>query len=277
MNWLLQLREAHLRRQSGVGADRLAASPRVEVAFALLLCLSNAIGCARDPGDAARLQEEIVPLAPAGAPATVFPAPSRPVASIVTDTWSNEDSRDNVREAEQVMDLLDVRPGMTVADIGAGSGYYTVRLSRRVGPMGEVYAEDIVPEYLQRLGARVEREELGNVTLALGEPHDPRLPASSVDLALLVHMYHEIEQPYGLSYNLTSALRPGGRVAVVDLDRPTQRHGTPPALLRCEFGAVGFEQVGFHPLQGGGYLAIFEPPAPGNLPAPGAIRSCPTR
>ena len=277
MNGLLQLHEARLRGLCRVGAGGLAAALTVGIAFALLLCVVSAIGCARDPGDAARLQEEIVHLAPAGAPEAVFPAPSRPVASIVTDTWSNEDSRDDVREAEQVMDLLDVQPGMAVADIGAGSGYYTVRLSRRVGPAGEVYAEDIVPEYLQRLGARVERDGLENVTLAQGEPHDPRLPENSVDLALLVHMYHEIEQPYGLLYNLRSALRPGGQVGVVDLDRPTQRHGTPAALLRCEFGAVGFEQVGFHPLEGGGYLAIFKPPAPGDLPAPGAIRSCPTR
>src|SRR5215470_17738455 len=86
-------------------------------------------------------------LAPSGAPASAFPTPSRPVARIVTDTWRNEQSRDQAGEAERVMNLLGVKPGVTVADIGAGSGYYTVRLARRVGPTGHVYDEDVEPEY----------------------------------------------------------------------------------------------------------------------------------
>ena len=77
-------------------------------------------------------------LAPPGAPARAFPAPARPGAGIVTDTWRNEQSRDEAGEAERVMDILGVKPGLSVADIGAGSGYYTVRLARRVGPTGHV-------------------------------------------------------------------------------------------------------------------------------------------
>src|SRR5712691_8014297 len=94
-------------------------------------------------------------LAPPGAPASAFPAPGRPVAGIVTDIWRDEKSRDQAGEAERVMNLLGVAAGLAVADIGAGSGYYTVRLARRVGPTGHVFAEDIVPDYLEHLARRV--------------------------------------------------------------------------------------------------------------------------
>lgn len=242
---------------------------------AVLLALLLAAACGRTPERGAPGAGGVQPLGPAGMPADSFPEPSRPVASIVTDTWSNEAVRDTAREARRVMDLLGVRPGMTVTDVGAGSGYYTVRLSPRVGPGGRVIAQDIIPRYLEGLGDRVRRAGLRNVTLALGEPHDPRLAPASADLVLLVHMYHEVEQPYAFLYNLRPALREGGRVAVVDLDRPTSRHGTPVPLLRCELAAAGYEPAGFHDLGGGsGYLAVFRPTA-GPAPRPGSIRPCP--
>ena len=96
---------------------------------------------------------------------------------------------------------------MTVADIGAGSGYHTVRLSPRVGPTGTVIAEDVTLDYLVELAKRVEQVKLTNVKLALGEPSDPRLPSSSLDAAILVHMYHEIAQPYALLYNLRAGVQ----------------------------------------------------------------------
>src|SRR6516165_376392 len=215
-------------------------------------------------------------LAPPGAPANAFPAPSRPVARIVTDTWGNERSRDKVGEADRVMNLLGVKPGLTVADIGAGSGYYTVRLARRVAPTGHVYAEDVVPEYLERLAQRVRSEGIaGEVTLVRGDLHDPRLPPGALDLALLVHMYHEVQQPYGLLWNLRPALKPGAKVAIIDARKQTEVHGTPPDLLRCELAAVGFRQTAFYDLQESTYLAVFVPPGLGSRPAsPAAIRPC---
>jgi SAM-dependent methyltransferase len=225
-------------------------------------CQQNSTGRAepdRPAGGAAR-----------GVPADSFPAPNRPVASIVSPRWSNEDARDGAGEADTVMTLLGVGPGMAVADIGAGSGYYTVRLAPRVGPQGRVYAEDISSRYLRELRGRVGKAKLGNVTPVLGEPHDPRLPPHSVDLALLVHMYHEIEQPYGLLHNLHPALRPGARVGVVDLDRPTSSHGTPPARLRCELLAAGYDQTAVHSLGAGGYLAVF---VPARRPTPRELRA----
>ena len=225
-----------------------------------LLCLGAA------PGDAQQV-------APPGVPADRFPKPLRPVASIVSNQWSSEDTRERVGEAARVMQLLGIRPSMAVADIGAGSGYYTVRLAQRVGPAGRVFAEDIMPDYLAGLQRRVAAEKLGNVTLTLGEAHDPRLPPASVDVALLVHMYHEIDQPFGLLVNLLPALRPGGRVAILDADRATSQHGTPPALLECELRAVGYHQAAFYPLEGGAtYLAVFTPPS--QPPAPADIVPC---
>ncbi len=217
------------------------------------------------------------PLAPApNLPAERFPQPARPVAGIVSDQWSSESSRERAGEAGTVMDLLGIRPGMAVADIGAGAGYYVGRLSRRVGPTGHVIAQDVEPKYLNRLRQRVVRERLGNVALVLGEPHDPRLPPGSVDLALLVHMYHEIAQPFGLLHNLVPSMRPGGRVAIVDSDGPIQSHGTPRALLLCELAAVGYRQVAWHWIDGRSvYLAVFDPPA--EPPEPESIVPCGAR
>ena len=207
------------------------------------------------------------------APAKAFPRPHRPVATIVSDQWSDEDSRDRAGEAGKVMDLIGVTPGMTVADVGAGNGYYAVRLAKRVGPAGRVLAEDIIPSYVARLKGRIDAERLDNVAVTLGLPHDPKLPLGEADIGLLVHMYHEVEQPYGLIWHLHGTLKPGARLAIVDADRPTNQHGTPPTLLRCELAAVGYRQVAFHPLPGSdAYLAIFEAHEP--RPLPGAIRAC---
>ena len=168
-----------------------------------------------------------------------------------------------------------IGPGETVADVGAGSGYYVTRLSPLVGPQGRVLAEDVTPRYLADLEARLRKAGLSNVTVVRGEAHDPRLKPASLDAAILVHMYHEITQPFGLLHNLAAAMKPGGRVGLVDADDIPSRHGTPPALLRCELAAAGYRETGFSVLDGGvGYLATFEAPAPEKRPDPASIKPC---
>jgi SAM-dependent methyltransferase len=214
-------------------------------------------------------------LAPPGAAAKQFPSPQRPVAPIVSPTRTGEEHRDALDEDGEIARRLALKPGNTVGDIGAGSGYHTVRLARLLGPTGSVVAQDVTPDYLTELAERIERLKLTNVSFALGEPHDPRLPASSLDAAILVHMYHEIAQPYAFLYNLAPALKSGAQIGIVDLERPTAEHGTPIALLRCELAAVGYREISTTQLAGdGGYLAIFSPPEKAARKSPRDIVAC---
>jgi ubiquinone/menaquinone biosynthesis C-methylase UbiE len=166
-----------------------------------------------------------------------------------------------------------VKPGMTVADIGAGEGYYTTRLAAKVGAEGRVLAEDVVPRYRDLLADRIVRERLDNVSVRLGQPTDPELPSGSFDRIFLVHMYHEVREPYEFLWRMRPALKPGGMVVVVDSDRPTAQHGTPPKLLDCEFRAAGYRLVRRVAMpQAGGYLALFASHGP--QPEPRAMRPC---
>lgn len=180
-----------------------------------------------------------------------------------------------MNEAGEIARRLELKPGMTVGDIGAGSGYHTVRLSPLVSPTGFVIAEDVTRNYLIELAKRAERLGLTNVKFALGEPNDPRLPASLLDATIHVHMYHEIVQPYAFLYNLAPALKRGARVGIVDLERPTSEHGTPIELLRCELTAVGYREIATSQLAGdGGYLAVFSPPEQAGRKSPRDIVAC---
>lgn len=202
-----------------------------------------------------------------------FPKADRAISGHGSNEFSNEDQRDKLGEAKTVMDLAQIGAGSTVADIGAGEGYYTVRLAARVGPKGRVLAEDIDAAAMARLGARVERERLDNVSIRTGTTADPKLPENSFDRIFMVHMYHEVAEPYAFLWRLRPALRAGGSVIVVDVDRATDQHGIPPALLFCEFSAVGFRLKEFvRKPEVTGYYAKFE--AVGPRPAPAAIRPC---
>lgn len=202
-----------------------------------------------------------------------FPRPYRPVSKLGETSVSTERSRDDRNEATTVMDLAHIAPGMTVADIGAGEGYYTVRLAERVGVHGRVLAQDIDKGVLERLGSRVERERLDNVSIKLGAGDDPKLPENSFDRVFLVHMYQEVAEPYAFLWRLRPALREHGQVVVVAVDRPTDQHGIPPKLLFCEFDHVGFRLVEFvRKPELAGYYAQFE--AVGDRPEPSKIEPC---
>jgi SAM-dependent methyltransferase len=231
---------------------------RLSVRAGLLLCIAGLPFACRNTDQSAALH---------------FPAPSRPVAPIVAPEYLDEAARDGEHEAERVLRRLRIVPGIRVADIGAGRGYYAVRLARRLGPGATIYAEDIQPAYLQELQARLERERIGTVHVILGTAGDPKLPPEAVDVAILAYVYHEIANPFELLFRLRPALAAGGRVGIIDTTRATEAHGTPPALLKCELGAVGYRQIDFFwlaPAQR--YLAIFAPPD--TLPRPESIKPC---
>jgi ubiquinone/menaquinone biosynthesis C-methylase UbiE len=201
------------------------------------------------------------------------PQAHREVAPIVDDSFSTEDARDRLGEAEEVMTLAGVKPGMSVADVGAGEGYYTVRLARIVGPKGRVLAEDIVTETHATLSDRVQRENLDNVAVKLGTPDNPMLPHASFDRVFMVHMYHEVESPYAFLWHLRDGVKPGGFVIVVDSNRPISHHGIPPGQLKCELGALGLQPVRYSMLAGGdAYFAAFQVVGP--RPAPQQIKPC---
>jgi SAM-dependent methyltransferase len=202
-----------------------------------------------------------------------FPPAHRDVAPIVGGTFSTEDARDRAGEAEQVMNLAGVKPGMSVADVGAGEGYYTVRLARVVGAKGRVLAEDIMPDVRDQLSDRVQRQRLDNVAVKLGTAANPMLPAGSFDRVFLVHMYHEVASPYAFLWHLREGVKPDGLVIVVDSDRPVRQHGIPPAQVKCELGALGLQPVKFSVLSGGDvYFMAFRIAAP--RPAPDKIKPC---
>jgi predicted methyltransferase len=202
-----------------------------------------------------------------------FPNAKRDVAPIVSGSFSTEDARDRVGEAEEVMRLAGVTAGMSVADVGAGQGYYTVRLARVVGPKGRVLAEDIAPDIRDALTDRIQRERLDQDAVKLGTPDNPMLPAPSFDRVILDQIYHEVESPYAFLWHMREGVKPGGLVVVVDSNRPVKQHGMPPVQLRCEFAALGMTPVKFSMLTGGEvYLMAFRLSAP--RPAPETIKPC---
>ena len=204
-----------------------------------------------------------------------FPTAHRDVAPIVGGTFSTEDARDRAGEAEEVMELAGVKPGMSVADVGAGEGYYTVRLARVVGAKGRVLAEDIIPDVRDELSDRIQRERLDNVAVKLGTAENPMLPSASFDRVFLVHMYHEVASPYAFLWHLREGVKPDGLVVVVDSQRPVRQHGMPPTELKCEFAALGLQPIKYSVLTGGDvYLMSFRLAAA--RPAPEKIQACKT-
>ncbi len=124
--------------------------------------------------------------------------------------------REREDQPEKALDALDLHPGMVVADVGAGTGYITTRLAKRVGPSGKVYAEDVEPEMLDRLRANVAQAQLANVEIVPGTETDPKLPAGRLDLALLVDVYHELSEPQQILRNIRRSLKPDGRLVLIE-------------------------------------------------------------
>jgi predicted methyltransferase len=148
--------------------------------------------------------------------------------------------RDERLQINRVMDILGVTPGKTVADIGAGSGWFTVRAAKRVGDSGTVYAVDINPEAIQYIEARIRKENLHNVKPILGKPDDPVLPAA-VDAVLLLKTYHEVAHPIQLLRNLRASLTEGAKVGVIDREGNGENHGIAREVVIREANEAGFQ------------------------------------
>jgi SAM-dependent methyltransferase len=152
--------------------------------------------------------------------------------------------RDKKLQVDRVMDLLGITAGKNVADVGAGSGWFTVRAARRVGPTGAVLAEDINPAVIEYIGKRVAKENLPNVRTVLGAPNDPRLPAGSVDAVLMLKVYHEIARPEAFLKALKPALRAGAKVGIIDRNGNGENHGLDHDIVVKEMAEAGYKLVG---------------------------------
>lgn len=169
--------------------------------------------------------------------------------------------RDKKLEIDRVMTLLDITPGKTVADIGAGSGWFTVRAARRVTASGSVFAEDINPSAIQYINDRAKKEQLGNIHTVLGTPDEPKLPASAVDAVLMLKVYHEIARPIPFMRQLRASLRPGAHVGIIDRNGNGTDHGLDQAVVEREMAEAGFRKVAkydFTKKDGQDYFLIFQ-------------------
>jgi ubiquinone/menaquinone biosynthesis C-methylase UbiE len=168
--------------------------------------------------------------------------------------------RDQKLQINRVMDVLGIKAGSNVADIGAGSGWFTVRASKRVGATGAVLAEDINPLAIEYIDKRVQKEGIANVRTVLGRPDDPMLPPESVDAVLLLKVYHEIAHPVAFMKKLRPALHPGGRVGIIDKNGDGTNHGLDHKILEKEMDEAGFKLVASHDFtkaDGEDYFLVF--------------------
>jgi SAM-dependent methyltransferase len=167
---------------------------------------------------------------------------SRKTSTPYTGDLSIFDSpgRDERLQINRVMDILGIASGKTVADIGAGSGWFTVRAAKRVGDGGTVYAVDINPDAIRYIETRIRKENLHNVKAVLGKPDDPLLPAK-VDAVLLLKTYHEVARPITLLRNLRSSLAAGARVGVIDRNGNGENHGVAREVVIREANEAGYQ------------------------------------
>ena len=161
--------------------------------------------------------------------------------------WLDRSERDQEEDPDRAVDVLKLPKGAVVADIGAGSGYMTEKMAKKVGPMGRVYATDIQQGMIDLLNKRIARRKLANVTPVLSAQDDPRLPIESIDLVLMVDVYHELSQPQLMLRHIKASLKPGGRLALVEYRKEDPNipikpeHKMSVAEAKVEVEAEGFK------------------------------------
>lgn len=174
--------------------------------------------------------------------------------------FENSERADKL-QIERVMDVLGIRQGASVADIGAGSGWFTVRAARRVGDGGTVYAVEINRDYLKHIAERAAKEQLANIRPVLGKEDDPLLPEKSVDAILILKTYHEISQPVRLLTRLRQSMRTGARLGIIDRNGKGDDHGIERDTVIKEAARAGFtlaEEHDFVKPDGMDYFLVFQ-------------------
>ena len=181
-------------------------------------------------------------LLPVGAQ-SAEPSPQRKTSTPYAGDLSIFDvpGRDQRLQINRVMNMLGIEPGRSVADIGAGSGWFTVRAARRLASSGTVYAVDINPDAIQYIEQRAKKEQLHNIKTILSKPDDPQLPADSVDAVLLLKTYHEIAHPIALLRNLRLSLKPGAKIGIIDRNGNGENHGVSKDVVIREAARAGYE------------------------------------
>jgi len=169
-----------------------------------------------------------------------------PVMGVGGAGWLERPEREDEEAPSKALDALELKPGMVVADIGAGSGYYSSRIAKRVGPTGRVYATDIQPGMIEILDRRIKSEGVTNITTVLGGMDDPRLPPASIDLAIMVDVYHELQQPQVFLQRLKETFKPNGRLVLLEFRKEDPKvpilevHKMSVAEVKQEMEAEGF-------------------------------------
>lgn len=161
--------------------------------------------------------------------------------------WLDRSERETEEAPELALDAIGIRKGQVVADVGAGTGYFTLRIARRVGAEGKVYANDVQPEMLDKLRANAQREKLSNIETVLGSVADPKLPAGKIDMVLLVDVYHEFSQPQEMLQHIRAALKPDGRLVLLEYRKEDpaipirQEHKMSVTEVKAEVEAEGYK------------------------------------
>jgi len=209
-------------------------------------------------------ESPVAPIRPQAVQAQSTDSISRPTSRPYTGDLSvfEDPERDKKLQVNRVMDLLEIHSGAAVADIGAGSGWFTVRAARRVGNSGRVYAVDINPSYLDYISDRARKDKLPNIHTILGKSDDPLLAPNSLDAVLLMKTYHEVSQPIVLLRHVRAAMRPGARLGIIDRNGKGDDHGVNRDVVIDEAKRAGFALAAdydFVKPDGVDYFLIFRP------------------
>lgn len=188
-----------------------------------------------------------------------------PVMGMGGAEWLERGEREMEDMPETALDAIGIKPGMVVADVGAGVGYFTTRLAKRVGPTGKVYANDVQPEMLTILRERAAKAKLTNIRTILGSEADPKLPKATFDLVLMVDVYHELSQPQGMLQSIRTALKPGGRLVLLEYRKEDPHipvrpeHKMSVAEAKAEVEAEGYKLVNTVESLPRQHILIFQP------------------